>query len=479
MPDGRVFLVSGTDFHSRILDVATQTWTVFGDEAPVPSGTTIQYAPGKVLAAGGGTGNANPVRSNAAVIDLNQPTPAWREVAPMAFPRYWHNLTSLPDGTVLAVGGGTQFTYASTTGVLAAELWDPVSETWRTLASESELRMYHSTALLLPDGRVLVAGGQGDGDHFTAKIYSPPYLFKGARPTIGSAPAQVGYGGSFQVQTPNAAEIASVALMRLGTTTHAVDSDARYVPLPFTAGAGTLTVQGPPNANVAPGGYYMLFVVDANGVPSVAPMVKLDASAAPEPTVTPTRTVTPTITPTATITSTPTNTPILTATPTSTATATAPASPSVLVGEQGIGSNLDANSPGVAEAFRYTAAASGTANRIFVYVDGSSSAEQVVVGLYADAGGVPGALLTQGTIQAPLAGGWNAASVPAVPVAAGTTYWIAVLGPTGTGPFHFRDGPAGGGPAQVSAQSDLATLPATWSPGTDYTNAPLSAYASP
>ena len=183
------------------------------------------------------------------------------------------------------MGGGTQYTYASTTGILAAELWNPATESWSTMAAEQELRMYHSASLLLPDGRVLVAGGQGDGDHYTARLYSPPYLFKGARPTVAGAPAAVGYGGTFQVQTPNAATIASVALMRLGTTTHAVDTDQRYVPLSFTAGAGALTVTGPPNVNVAPGGYYMLFLVDANGVPSVAASVKVDGATAP--TVTP------------------------------------------------------------------------------------------------------------------------------------------------------------------------------------------------
>src|SRR5262245_9476483 len=162
LPDGRLFVVAGTDLRSRFLDVGAQSWTLLPGQAPVPSGTSIQYRPGKVLSAGGGTGNANPVRPDAAVIDLTQPSPAWRSIAPMAYPRYSHTLTSLPDGTVLAVGGGTQFTYASTTGVLAAELWDPTTETWRTLASMDELRMYHSTSLLLPDGRVLVAGGQGD-----------------------------------------------------------------------------------------------------------------------------------------------------------------------------------------------------------------------------------------------------------------------------------------------------------------------------
>jgi plastocyanin len=603
MPDGRVFVVAGTDFRSRILDVASQTWTLLSGQAPVPSGTSIQYAPGKILSSGGGTGNANPVRTNAAVIDLNQPSPAWREVAPMAFKRYWHNLTSLPDGTVLAVGGGHQFTYASSIGTLALELWNPTTETWRTLAAESELRMYHSTALLLPDGRVLVAGGQGDGDHYTARVYSPPYLFKGARPTIAAAPSAVGYGGSFQVQTPNAAGIASVAMIRLGTTTHAVDTDQRYIPLSFTAGAGALTVQGPPNANVAPGGSYMLFIVDGNGVPSVASIVRVDAATVP--TVTPTTTTTPTRTPTPTVTATstpttptatiaagtatvtrtptstptptvtatatptPTNTPAsapnvaivdfgfqpsavtvyrgetvrwvnnsptrnhtttsqtgvwnsgvlgpgqdfswtfpvagdydyrcnihatmtgritvldtqVTATPTVTPTATTTPTPggsSILIGDQTIESNLDFNPAGMAEAFQYTAAAGGTVRRLSVYLDESSDASAVVLGLYSDNGAnSPAALLAQATINSPVSDAWNTVTVAGVNVIAGNRYWIAVLQPTtASGSVKIRDAPAGAGPAQTSQQTTLNTLPTTWVTGDTFSNSPMSAYAS-
>ena len=150
----------------------------------------------------------------------------------------------------------------------------------------------------------------------------------------------------------------------------------------------------------------------------------------------------------------------------------------VLVGDQVVRSNVDSNPAGMAEAFQYTATASGSATRLVVYVDGGSTASQVVVGLYADAGNTPGALLAQGTIAAPVKGAWNTVTVPAAAVTAGTSYWIAVLGPTGAGSFQFRDVPTGGR-AQVSAQSNLAALPATWSSGATYFNSPMSAYAAP
>jgi len=134
---------------------------------------------------------------------------------------------------------------------------------------------------LMPDARVLVLGGghfngiNEPTDQLSAQYYSPPYLFNGPRPTITSAPATITYGGSFTVQTPQAAGIAAVTFIRLGSVTHTINMDQRLVPLAFTAGGGSLTVQAPANGNLAPPGYYMLFILDANGVPSVAAIMKI------------------------------------------------------------------------------------------------------------------------------------------------------------------------------------------------------------
>jgi hypothetical protein len=233
---------------------------------------------------------------------LNQTNPTWQQKSPMTYPRFLHNLVSLPDGKVMVIGGSTIVSLISTTGILQSEMWDPDSETWTQLTPMQHPRMYHATALLLPDGRVLVAGGGKLApavDYPDAEIYSPPYLFKGARPTITSAPSSVTYGANMTINTPNAANVNSVSFVRLSSVTHAINTDQRYIPLTFTKNAGSLTVKAPTNSNIAPPGYYMLFIVNSVGVPSVAKIIQLGGNTQPPiPTHVPTAVATA-ITPTA------------------------------------------------------------------------------------------------------------------------------------------------------------------------------------
>jgi hypothetical protein len=285
--DGRVLAAATTEapIVSRVLDIPTQTWSVV-DPTAVDGGSSAMYAPGKIVKSGRSVDPDQPVIPSTAttfVLDMNQPTPRWRQTAPMNFARTFHTLTLLPDGTVLATGGGpTTDALGVDNAVLAAELWSPASETWTTLASMQRPRLYHSEALLLPDARVLVLGGgrfNGGGtfptDQLSSEIFSPPYLFKGARPVITSAPATATYGTSISVQTPDAASIGSVSLMRIGSVTHSFNTSQNIVQAAFTAGAGALSVQTPANANLAPPGYYMLFILNTNGVPSVASIMQL------------------------------------------------------------------------------------------------------------------------------------------------------------------------------------------------------------
>jgi Domain of unknown function (DUF1929) len=166
-----------------------------------------------------------------------------------------------------------------------AELWDPATNGWTALASNSVDRGYHSVSLLLPDATVL-HGGSGNAKHpddanvaypdqENHEIFQPPYFFKGARPVISSVQATISYGGAFQVNTPNTGQITTVRLIRLGSVTHAFDQNGRTMSLPFVTSVGGVSVSAPPNSNVAPPGDYMVFILNRNGVPSAGKFVRL------------------------------------------------------------------------------------------------------------------------------------------------------------------------------------------------------------
>ena len=240
VPDGRVF-VAGPEQTSRFLDTAgTGKWTTgpkrrFGTRA---DGTAVMYGDGKVLVVAGGTPGNVPTNT-AEIIDLNATSAAWQYTSPMANPRRHANATLLPDGKVLVTGGSRSRENNNAAGaILPAEAWDPTTGKWTTLASLTIPRIYHSTAILLPDGRVLTAGGdRPTGAKYpsqqNAQIYSPPYLFKGPRPTISAAPATIGYGETFAVQTSEAEGIAAARLIRLSSVTHSYNMNQRIATLSF------------------------------------------------------------------------------------------------------------------------------------------------------------------------------------------------------------------------------------------------------
>jgi hypothetical protein len=287
MPDGSVVDAGANEevVATSRLDLATGKWSTV-DPVVRDGHSAAMYLPGKILKTGtaADSGTSGIAAATAFALDMTQPTPAWRQVSSMEAPRAFHNTTLLPDGTVLVSGGGTTLDgHDTTNAVHTAELWNPATETWRTLAPASVPRLYHSTALLLPDGRVLSAGGGNDSgaeNETQAQIFSPPYLFKGARPNLAQVVDTLQYGAVFSIGTPDATSIASVALMRPGSVTHGFDEDQRYVPLSFTVLPGTVNAIAPANANLAPPGYYMLFIVNTAGVPSIARFVRIGSPAA-------------------------------------------------------------------------------------------------------------------------------------------------------------------------------------------------------
>ena len=281
-PNGKVFL-AGFPQTTRYLDVnGTGQWTTVGNRVVADRrlGSAVMYAPGKILYAGGG----DPPTATAEVIDL-QNAPTWRGVPSMAFARRQMNATILADGTVLVTGGTSGAGFNDQAGAVhTAELWDPATKTWKTMAREARHRTYHSTAILLPSGKVLSSGsGEGGGITYanserSAQIFSPPYLFNAdgkpaARPTITSAPARISYGQTFTVQTPNAASISRGTLIRLSSVTHAFNQSQMIYPLSFTATSSTsLSARAPATSNLATPGTYMLFLINKAGVPSTARM---------------------------------------------------------------------------------------------------------------------------------------------------------------------------------------------------------------
>jgi hypothetical protein len=280
MPSGNV-LLSAPAAQSYQFNPTTNAWssvayTNFGYRYFAPH----VLLPGleKVMVAGGSPDKLNggsSATNTAEIIDMSATTPTWNYTGSMNAARYNQNLVLLADGTVLAVGGGGGGgKYANP--VYSAEIYDPATGQWSLMASQSIQRTYHSTAALLPDGRVISSGSDnGATTEVTYEIYSPPYLFKGARPVIQSAPTSIGYNSTFNITTTNASSITRVALVRPAATTHADNFDQRYVDLTFTVNKGSITATSPLNGSTAPPGYYMLVIVNNSGIPSVMTFLKL------------------------------------------------------------------------------------------------------------------------------------------------------------------------------------------------------------
>jgi galactose oxidase len=251
------------------------------------NGSAVMFDTGKILTLGGAPNyDNNEATANAYVVTIGSDNKvSTRKVASMANTRSFQNSVALPDGKVLVVGGENfAVPFSDNTAVLNPELWDPVSEQFTTMAAETAPRTYHSVALLMPDGRVFSAGGGLCGsscttNHFDGQVYSPPYLFDddgrpASRPVITAAPASAANGQKITVTTDRA--VTAFAIVRMGTATHSVDTDQRrlsLIPAPADGGGYELTV--PADSGVAVPGSWMLFALDAKGVPSIAKILRV------------------------------------------------------------------------------------------------------------------------------------------------------------------------------------------------------------
>ncbi|HKY90430.1 MAG TPA: galactose oxidase-like domain-containing protein [Nevskiaceae bacterium] len=249
----------------------------FGDDS-----TSAMFRPRRILQFGGNS-------IGALVIDVRRSTiPTVTTTSNLSSQRRLVTGTILPNGQVLATGGSRVYNELVDVNN-HAETWNPVSGSWH-LGSEGGLaRLYHSIALLMPDGSVLVGGGGGPGplNNLNMEVYSPPYLFtagkqRAARPRIESAPANLSAGQVFTLRYTNAASIARVTLVKSGTITHGYNQEQRFVELPFTSAGKTLTVRMPSQPADVPPGNWLLHVLNAQGVPSVAARAWIAVDQAPD-----------------------------------------------------------------------------------------------------------------------------------------------------------------------------------------------------
>lgn len=274
MPNGRV-LVADAGRKTALLDPANWSWTSAPNmiaRRTASAGVLLPAGPEgsmRVLVTSGHRSGSTPPETSTESFDVAAPTAGWRAEGPLPQGRSHMNLVLLPDGRMIGVGGTN-----IETPHRQSLLYDPSTKNWTGLASQFEERGYHSTALLLPDGRVLSAGDNfAPGGGSKLEVYSPPYLFRGDRPVITDAPSSATWGNSLSITTPSA--VTRAVLMRPGSVTHTNDMNQRHVELSITAGSNGVTATAPPSPNVAPPGWYMLFLLNGAGVPSVAHWLKL------------------------------------------------------------------------------------------------------------------------------------------------------------------------------------------------------------
>lgn len=303
MQDGRVFFSGGRmddplPLQPAILDVNQNPVPT----TPVPDlldpvlrnqSASVLLPPAqdqRVMICGGGPlGPADKTHAvdSVSIVDLKQPNPQYHAAERMCLPRLHLNAVLLPDHTVFISGGSLQ-QEDEPLARLQSELYDPATNTWRLMATATVPRLYHSTAVLLPDGRVIAAAGNPEGgnsvpflppdpdEEMRLEVFSPPYLFRGPRPVIGNVAIEWNYGQNVAINSPQAGDIRWASIMSPGAATHSFNSTQRLVDLDVQSQSnGIVRAKVTNEPNLAPPGWYMLFLVNTEGVPSVAKWIHL------------------------------------------------------------------------------------------------------------------------------------------------------------------------------------------------------------
>ena len=290
-PDGRVFGFASSGQMYYVTPGGSGAMTIVGQLPGTTGGgasSAVMFRPGRILQTGGPS-------SAAVVIDISGGgAPVVTPTDPMQRQRQLHNATVMADGRVLVTGGSEVWNQLTNVSY-NAEIWDPSTGHWTVGASEQQARLYHSGAILMPDASVLVIGGGAPGpqSNLNAEVYYPPYLFdatgqRATRPAITASPSEVAIGQTFRINFGNASAISRVTLVKMSSVTHSFNMEQRFIELTFNSAGSQLTIQAPTRAGIAPPGYYMLFVLDASGVPSIAQTVRIGVAANANPAITPT-----------------------------------------------------------------------------------------------------------------------------------------------------------------------------------------------
>lgn len=237
------------------------------------------------IVGGGGVGESPQATSRIDVADLKDPNPHWQPAGRLPHPTRYPQLVITPDDKVVITGGSQSYRGIGDSDILECHLYDPKTGRLRRLADPTVGRDYHSEALLLPDGRIITLGsnplngikGNHTPNYFEQRIeiYTPPYLYHGARPRLIGGPRAVARGGTATFRTPDAGRIATARLIRPSAVTHVTNAEQRSIALTVQREAGGVRLGVPADDGLVPSGWYMLFVADAHGTPSVAHWIRV------------------------------------------------------------------------------------------------------------------------------------------------------------------------------------------------------------
>ena len=281
MPDGR-FFQSGHLPQTYYYDPAARSWTLVATTQlgqPRGNGSSVRLQDGRIMIVGGE--NKIDTFSSAEVIDLSQSSPQWQNVASMTSARAFTDTVMLPDGNVLVIGGDEELGPRAKT----PELYNPAANSWTDMAPHAIVRGYHSTAILLPDARVVVSGGEGQGgpgvfgESSIFELWNPYYLFKSARPVIVSLTKAAAYGQQLTVSYTSEVALSRAVIHRSGSQTHSFTYNQISVPINFDSNTGSVArFTVPSNPNILPPGFYMIFLLNTDGVPSIAKFIRIGTS---------------------------------------------------------------------------------------------------------------------------------------------------------------------------------------------------------